>query len=360
VTEHDNAAGGLSVNSRLSLEAVAIAPGSRVLAIGKTDQYLAGVLAGRGCELVAIGGDADPQPSVAAHYARILAARPAGFDYLGTFGKEAFDVILLADPLTPSPGILKTVRAAQATLRPDGIVLLSAFNSSHGSLRLAGLLGVDVPDLASKPTMTWPAVAAWVAGAGLEIAEATAVIVDPIDGDSHLDASGLPEAVTDWIRGQKGAYEREYVVSAAPPSHRLGAAPVTPKPAIPVPGDAAGESPWSEEPDPLVRIEAIAVAILDSMERRDLRARDAALGAEASAATARRELERLASQFQRRIEAVREDARRREESLRRESRKQAAAEVEAVRRRYERSAAWRIGRLVTAPVRLMKKLARRG
>jgi hypothetical protein len=109
----------------------------------------------------------------------------------------------------------------------------------------------------------------------------------------------------------------------------------------------------------MVRIETMMGTVLDTLERQTLRERDVAIGGEVAAATARRELERLAGHFERQIAGLTADARRREAGLRRELRAQAARELAAQRQRYERSAAWRIGRLLTSPVRLMKRLVRR-
>jgi 2-polyprenyl-3-methyl-5-hydroxy-6-metoxy-1,4-benzoquinol methylase len=366
VTEHNVAASRPETNSRLSLEAEIIPPGARLLAIGDTDQYLAAVLAGRGCEIVGIGGDPDPHPSVAAHYARVLTANPVGFDFASAFGADAFDVVLLADPLDALASTAKLLRSAARTLRPDGIVIASAFNARHGSYRLAGLTkglevgpGSGTGTASEAPTMTWPALTGLVAQADLEIAQATAVIVDPMEGRESTGSAALPDAIVEWVRDQRGAYEREYVITATRASGRAAATPITPTPAIALPVRTDPVQARPADADPIARIEAMLGTVLDAVERQTLRERDAAIGGEVTSATARRELERLAGQFERRVGQLREDAHQREVGLRRQLRAQAARELRAQRLRYEHSATWRIGRLVTAPLRAIKRMVHR-
>lgn len=330
-----------------------VPPGSSVLAVGLLDPHLAGRLVSEGCELTRVA-DVDIDAAGTAHI-----ANPQHFDYLGVFGPDAFDVILIAEPLDELLAPALVTRSAMSALRADGAVIMTAFNAAHGSIRLAGLAKgsafAGVGPRTFLPTMTWRAILGVVAQAGLEVAEARAVIVDVGDG-----APGLPVGVTDWVREQPGAYEYEYVVRAV----RLGASrapvPIAATPAAPLPVAERGPATRPVDADALVRVEKMLGSALDALERAHLRDRDAAIGVEVASATFRKDLERLAVQFHRQVRTLRSDYRDRETRLRRELKQRLQDERKAMRRHYERSATWRIGRLVTAPLRAAKRLVRRG
>jgi hypothetical protein len=353
VTENNAANDLVIANSRLSLEAAMVPPGSSVLAIGLLDPHLAGRLVSRGCELARVA-DVEVDAAGTAHI-----ANPQHFDYLGVFGPDAFDVLLIADALDELPAPALVMRSAMSVLRTDGAVIMAAFNAAHGSLRLAGLAkgSAFAPSgpRASLPTMTWRAVVGVVAQAGLEVAEAKAVIVDVDDGPV-----GLPVGVADWVREQPGAYDHEYVVRAVRLGASLAPVPIAATPAAPLPRVERGPSTRPVDADALVRVEKMLGSALDALERAHLRDRDAAIGVEVASATFRKDLERLAVQFHRQVRTLRSDYRDRENRLRRELNQRLRDERAAMRRRYERSATWRIGRLVTLPVRALTRLVRRG
>jgi hypothetical protein len=205
--------------------------------------------------------------------------------------------------------------------------------------------------------MTWRTLTGLVAQAGLEIAEASAVIVDPLEGPGLDLPADLPRETLDWLCSQPGAYELDYVVAAVPAGEGQGAVPIAPTPAGPLPDRAA--TPRPRDGDPLARIERLTALALDHLERQELRSRDGAIGAEASAASARRDLERASVQFHRQVRELRTDYQKREARLRRDLAQRIAEERRATARRYERSTTWRIGRLATAPIRAIRRLVRR-
>jgi 2-polyprenyl-3-methyl-5-hydroxy-6-metoxy-1,4-benzoquinol methylase len=364
-----------SANSRLSLEVGMVPHKSAVLVVGSLDVRLAQRLAAADCTLRFVGGrrglDAagelpaslaspgEGKPDSAGSSgapAAVLVADPSRFDYLAAFGPQAFDVALVGlhlDDVT-EPAVL--LRAVARTVRPDGRIIISALNAAHGSHRLAALASAVTP---KAPTMTWPAITELLTQAGLEPVEARAVIVD-------LETEGLdlPPGVDRWIRGQKGVYDYEYVVRAelagskTAPGGASGGT-IEPVPAGPLPDPPGSAALETEEADPVRRIESLVAPALDSLVRQNLRDRDAVIGAEVAAATFRKDLERLSNQFKRQIKEIRIANRRRETQLRRDANERIRHEREAIRRRYERSTSWRLGRLLLLPLRAAKRLVRR-
>lgn len=212
--------------------------------------------------------------------------------------------------------------------------------------------------------MTFPAAAAAVAAAGLALVEAKAVVSDPLappDAAPERAASDLPEAVIDWVRAQPGAYEFLYVLRAALPTPTaLGAAAhVRPVPAAPLPAPASGPGATPGEAPAGPRIEALITQTLAAMERQALRDRDAVIGGEVAAATFRKDLERLAGAFTEAQAAMRAQLAAHETALRREAKLRVERERLATARRYERSVSWRIGRIATAPLRIVRALVAR-
>ena len=100
--------------------------------------------------------------------------------------------------------------------------------------------------------------------------------------------------------------------------------------------------------------------VLEAMERQMLRDRDAVIGAQAVAATAREDLARTVRGFRRNIKTMQAMEKAHQAQLRRAVRTEVAAARAAVKLRYERSVTWRIGCIVLAPLRLAKRLVRRG
>jgi hypothetical protein len=328
-------------NTRLALVAGLVPPGAIVLMVGPDDPALTAVLSGGKPELTQAAAPATAP------------GRPRG---QADFDAEAYDAIVLTAPLDPAARPAALLRAVAPALKADGVIVLTCHNALHGKLRLAGLLiGGTARGREDPPTMTWPALLDHVAAAGLTVAAAGATVVDIPD-----PAPGaLPPGVIDWVRAQTGAYEAEYAVQLRRADGAAPARPVTPAPAAPLPASAAGIVVPPTEADAVARIEHLVGAAFDTLQRQDLRHRDALMGAEAAAGTARRDLERLAGLFHRQVKTLRTEYQNREKRLRQEFNIRLVAEREAVARRYQKSLAWRIGRLATLPLRAFKKLARR-
>lgn len=116
----------------------------RVLELGCSTGQMTRVLQERGCRVVAIEADAEAAKRAAEHCEHIIVGDLEQLDFEVELGDRRFDVIVAADVLEH----LKTPEAVLTRLRPflapDGYLVASVPNVTHGSVRLA-LLGGSFP-----------------------------------------------------------------------------------------------------------------------------------------------------------------------------------------------------------------------
>ena len=116
----------------------------RVLELGCSTGQMTRVMQERGCKVVAIEADAETAKRAAEHCEHMIVGDLEELDFDVELGDRRFDVIVAADVLEH----LKAPEAVLAELRPflapDGYVVASVPNVTHGSVRLA-LLGGSFP-----------------------------------------------------------------------------------------------------------------------------------------------------------------------------------------------------------------------
>ncbi|MCK6211772.1 class I SAM-dependent methyltransferase [Georgenia sp. EYE_87] len=290
-----------------------------VLDVGRTLGPEALILAERGCAVTAISTDPRVDGEPASYLARTVVAQDRPFDPAAVLDEnDMFDVVVLGEELARSEDPVALLRAVQPHLRPDGELILSAPNLTHGSVRLAALAGRWDP--ARGPVRNHFALgtlARLVQEAGLEVAAVRATVADALATPYDVP-DDVPSVSVQWVRNQPEAAYFHYVLSARRPA----SGPV-PRTEIPeVLADGAVQPVQDHHAEAVARAEART----DDLRHRVLTQRDHIIGLEATAARATAELARV--------------------------RREAEQEIAELRA----TTTWRAGRLAVAPVAKVRSL----
>ena len=113
----------------------------RVLDIGCSTGYLAKVLKGRGCTVDGVEIDPAAAAKAEEHCERVVVGSLDELDLVAELGAGRYDVLVLGDVLEHlvDPGAV--LRRVTPLLRPEGSVVISVPNITHGSVRLSLLEG---------------------------------------------------------------------------------------------------------------------------------------------------------------------------------------------------------------------------
>jgi 2-polyprenyl-3-methyl-5-hydroxy-6-metoxy-1,4-benzoquinol methylase len=300
----------------------------RVLDVGCSTGYLGKALASRGC--VVDGVEKDPEAAQLAreHLQTVTEVDLDREDLAQAVPGRQYDRIVFADVLEHllNPGAV--LESAISLLAPDGEVVISVPNVTHGSLRLALLQGrwdyrdTGLLDRTHIRFFTRGSILDLVRESGLAVTELHTTVVDPLSSEVELDQGSLPKALVDWVRAQAESFNYQYVIRARPGVQEGEAPPVDPAAHLP-------------EMDAVPDAEAIFRDLDDfrkelaGLRRNILTLRDHAIGAEASIGAARAD-----------VEVVRAELRR------------ALAELAAVKV----SRTWRAGKVVLSPVGVVRRV----
>ncbi|WP_043496705.1 class I SAM-dependent methyltransferase [Georgenia sp. SUBG003] len=272
----------------------------------------AGVLAerGSGVTVISTGAGTDDPGS---ERVRTVVAEERPLDLATVLAEdESFDAVVVGEELARSEDPAALVRATLEHLSSDGVLILTAPNLTHGSVRLAMLAGRWEP--ARGPVrhhFSLAALARLAHEVGLEVEAVRATVADAL-GTSHDVPDDIPSASVQWVRSQPDAGYFQYVLSARRPAS--GRAPRTEVPEVIA--DGAPEPVRDHHAEAVARAEART----DDLRHRVLTQRDHIIGLEATAARATAELARV--------------------------RREAEEEIAELRA----TATWRAGRLAVAPV----------
>lgn len=129
------------LNSSHALAILSIAPGSRVLDLGAADGSVARGLKERGCTVWAVELDAPSAQAARQVCDRVISGDLESDEVWRELEGERFDAILALDVLEhlrqPEPVLARAV----PHLAPDGFVMVSLPNITHGAIRLSLLRG---------------------------------------------------------------------------------------------------------------------------------------------------------------------------------------------------------------------------
>ena len=334
-------------NTSQALELELVGRNRRVLDVGCATGFLGEALAAQGCTVTGVERDAQAAAEARTHLDEVVEADFNVMALADLFPGRDFDVIVFGDVLEHLMDPDAVLRSAVKLLATGGAVVISIPNVTHGSLRLAVLQGrwdyrdTGLLDRTHLRFFTRESVVRMVADAGLHVTSLRGTVVDPLGCEVEIDDESLPGSIVDWVRRQPDALTYQFVLRA-----EVGPAEGTPVPdllpavELPPADDAHSARAALEVRDAALAAERPAlIDELTDMRRRILTLRDHAIGAEAAVGTARAEVEAANAE----VEAANAEARL----------------VRAELADVKKSQTWRTGKMVLAPVVLLRRLLHR-
>lgn len=315
-----------AVNTSHTLVFELVGRDRRVLDVGCSTGYLGTALAGRGC--VVDGVEIDPEAARLAreHLHAVMEVDLDNEDLAKALPGRQYDCIVFADVLEHLRNPRAVLESAISLLAPDGEVVISVPNVTHGSVRLALLQGrwdyrdTGLLDRTHIRFFTHESILDLVRESGLAVTEFRSTVVDPLSSEVELDYGSLPSVLVDWVRAQADSFNYQFIIRARPGVQEGEIPPVNPAAHLPEMDEVNDAEATLRDLDD--ELSELRRSIL-TLRRHILTLRDHAVGAEAELGQARREHTRMESEL--------EDARH---------------DVEALRR----SASWRVGQMVVAPL----------
>jgi len=299
----------------------------RVLDVGCSTGYLGEALAARGC--IVDGIEKDP---AAAELARERMNDVAVLDLDRDDLAEAlagrqYDCVVLADVLEHLADARRVLESAVRLLSPDGEVVISVPNVAHGSLRLALLQGrweyrdTGLLDRTHIHFFTRTSILDLIQQGGLAITAVHSTVVDPLASEINLDRSSLPQELVDWVRVQEDSFNYQFVIRARRGVQEGKVPPVEPDAKLP------GMDPVRKVGSEFQGLQT-APGGRDDLRRKVLTLRDYAIGVEAELDQARRELDKARRHL---------------------------SEVQGDLTALRRSASWRVGQILVAPLSRIRR-----
>jgi 2-polyprenyl-3-methyl-5-hydroxy-6-metoxy-1,4-benzoquinol methylase len=267
--------------------------GKRVLDLGCWTGDLGRALIERGCRVSGLEVDevaaARAQPDLDTVVVADLDTSPASEH----FPAGGFDVVVLADVLEHVRHPAAVLSDAATLLEPEGRIVASIPNVTHGSVRLALLQGrwsyteTGLLDAGHLHFYNRAAVLALFADAGLVVEELHGTIADPLEVEVVVAADRLPPSMIEWVRQQRDALVYQFVVSA-----RLARSGETAAPAeVPLVPAVPEESVRRVD-----KFTERSAAELESRQQQ-LNVRDHIIGLEAATVTAQSRASRISAQL---------------------------------------------------------------
>jgi 2-polyprenyl-3-methyl-5-hydroxy-6-metoxy-1,4-benzoquinol methylase len=207
-------------NTSHSLVAGMVGRGKRVLDVGCWTGDLGRVLISRGCEVSGLEIDAEAAEKARADLETVVVADLETEPVSKHFPAGTFDAVVFADVLEHLSDPVGVLRDAATLLVPDGTIVVSIPNVTHGSVRLALLQGrwrytsTGLLDATHIRFFNRAGVLEMFAEAGLVVNELSGSIADPLNVEVVVDADRLPPTVVEWVRHQRDALVYQFVVSA--------------------------------------------------------------------------------------------------------------------------------------------------
>jgi methionine biosynthesis protein MetW len=256
--------------------------GKRVLDVGCWTGDLGRALIARGSQVSGLEIDEDAADKARAVLETVVVADLDQTQLTEHFPEASFDAIVFADVLEHLRDPVAVLEQAARLLAPDGRVVISVPNISHGSVRLALLQGrwtyteTGLLDATHIRFFNRAGVLAMFAEAGYVVEELRGTLADPLAVEVVVDAERLPPSIVEWVRHQRDALVYQYMAAArlAGPDEQPGPTAMTMVPAVPE------ESVRTKD-----RYTARSEAELEARQEQ-LNLRDHIMGLEAAAATA--------------------------------------------------------------------------
>lgn len=296
-----------------------------VLDLGCASGYLAEALVARGCTVSGVEYDPLEAAKARPHMERLVVGDLNRLDLAAEFSGTQFEVVVCGDVLEHLLSPATVLRTAASLLAPGGSVVISIPNVGHGSLRLALMAGewnytsLGLLDETHIKFFTYRTLVRLVEDAGLVIEDSRYTVADALATEVMVPTEELPVELVDWVRERPFADAYQFVVRAVPRSD---------------PADNSADV-HGVSARPAVEPARVEDEFFHAARRlRDERAATAALARDLQGRVVELELER---DHLRGVVAV--AAANREDLL--------------------RSATWRAGRVVVAPLTRLRRLLRR-
>lgn len=209
-------------------------PKKKVLEVGPATGYLTKILQEAGCSVTAVEIDPDAARIAEPYCERMIVADIETLDFASAFGTERFDVVIYGDVLEhlrdPEAVLVRT----KDLLAPDGYVVASIPNVTHGSVRLAILAGrfrytdTGILDRTHLRFYDRRGVEDLFGGAGYTVEEWRDTENDPFTTELELSEDDFPRHLVDTIRRAPDALVYQFVTLTRPAA--AAAVPATPRP----------------------------------------------------------------------------------------------------------------------------------
>ncbi|MGH2711244.1 MAG: glycosyltransferase [Actinomycetota bacterium] len=197
-------------------------PGKKVLEVGPATGYLTKILRDAGCSITAVEIDAEAA-SVAEQYCeRMIVGDIETLDFEKTFGDERFDVVIYGDVLEHLNDPETTLVRTKEVLASEGYVIASIPNVTHGSVRLALLVGrfryteMGILDRTHLRFYDRHGVEELFAAAGYSIEEWRDTENDPFNTELELREEDFPRHLVDTVRRAPDSLVYQFVTLARP------------------------------------------------------------------------------------------------------------------------------------------------
>jgi SAM-dependent methyltransferase len=203
----------------------------RVLDLGCATGWQARLLVGRGCTVVGVEVDPAAAARATAWCERVIVCDLDFADLPTLLGVDRFDVIAAGDVLEHLRDPVRILRFLPHVLRPNGRVVASVPNISHGSVRLALLTGAfsyeeaGLLDRTHLRFFTLSTLQNMFESAGYVIDRLERVKV-PIDKATPYDPALLPPGVEDAVAMMPEATTFQFLVVARPVEQIAHVAPM--------------------------------------------------------------------------------------------------------------------------------------
>jgi 2-polyprenyl-3-methyl-5-hydroxy-6-metoxy-1,4-benzoquinol methylase len=222
VSQYDTEIDLDNANNSQTQAALLVGRDKRVLDVGCWKGDLGRALRGRGCHVSGVDIDETAAAVAREHLDQVVVADLERTPLSSSFAGQTFDAIVFADVLEHVTDPLAVLSDAKGLLGPDGFVVLSIPNVTHGSVRLALLQGLwDYADTGHLDRthlrfFSRRGLVGLVRDAGFAIDHLGATVVDVLGREVTFDGDLVPPGAVEWVRDQTDSMVYQFIVRARP------------------------------------------------------------------------------------------------------------------------------------------------
>ena len=204
----------------------------RVLELGCSTGQMTRVMQERGCRVVAIEADAEAAKRAAEHCEHMIVGDLEQLDFEVELGDRRFDVIVAADVLEHLKAPEAVLGRLRPFLAPEGYLVASVPNVTHGSVRLA-LLGGSFPyadtgllDRTHLRFYNRESLTEMLGAGGFSPVHTDTTDLEIDRSEVPFDLGPEARALLDALADQLDALTYQFVVVAYPTTPPLGPVPI--------------------------------------------------------------------------------------------------------------------------------------